>query len=71
MEFTTTFYKNVPEDIFDFRNRISPKEKASFPDPDFDVLPYVQVFAEKHGFLPNLSILDLLFCTGPEAINYL
>ena len=33
--------------------------------------PYWQVFAHKHGFLPNLSILDLLFCMGPEGIFYL
>ena len=30
--------------------------------------PYWQVFAHKHGFQPNLSILDLLFCMGPESI---
>jgi len=28
---------------------------------------YVQVFEDRNGFLPNLSILDLIFCTGPEA----
>ena len=33
--------------------------------------PYYQVFAHKFGFQPNLSILDLLFCMGPEAIFYL
>jgi hypothetical protein len=32
---------------------------------------YQQVFAERHGFIPNLSILDLLLCQGPQAINYL
>ena len=30
--------------------------------------PYYQVFAHKHGFIPNLSIIDLLFNMGPEAI---
>ena len=33
--------------------------------------PYYQVWQEKHGFLPNLSILDLLFNMGPESIFYL
>lgn len=32
---------------------------------------YIQVFEEKHGFQPNLSILDLLFNEGPQAIFYL
>ncbi|WP_457615795.1 WbqC family protein [Lutibacter sp.] len=32
---------------------------------------YIQVFYQKHGFLSNLSILDLLFMEGPNALNYL
>lgn len=32
---------------------------------------YVQMFDDKHGFIPNLSILDLLFMEGPNAINFL
>ena len=32
---------------------------------------YNQVFMEKHGFIPNLSILDLLFNLGPESNQYL
>ncbi len=32
---------------------------------------YKQVFDEKVNFIPNLSILDLLFNKGPDAINYL
>ena len=32
---------------------------------------YTQVFTEKHGFIPNLSILDLLFNEGPNAELYL
>ena len=35
------------------------------------VRPYWQVFQQKHGFLPDLSILDLLCCMGNEAIYYL
>lgn len=33
--------------------------------------PYHQVFLQKFGFMPNLSILDLLFNEGPEAVLYL
>ena len=33
--------------------------------------PYNQVFAQNFGFVPNLSILDLLFAEGPNAISYL
>ena len=32
---------------------------------------YIQMFDEKHGFIPNLSILDLLFMEGPNAISFL
>jgi hypothetical protein len=33
-----------------------------------DCKPYYQVFKSRHGFLPDLSILDLLFNMGPESI---
>jgi hypothetical protein len=33
--------------------------------------PYIQVWSEKFDFIPNLSILDLLFCSGPEARSVL
>jgi hypothetical protein len=32
---------------------------------------YYQVFEEKHGFIPNVSIIDLLFNEGPESKYYL
>ena len=32
---------------------------------------YTQVFSSKHGFIPNLSILDVLFNLGPNSSNYL
>jgi hypothetical protein len=31
---------------------------------------YIQMFDDKHGFLPNLSILDLLFMEGPNAFSF-
>lgn len=36
-----------------------------------DFKPYIQVFDNKHGFIPNLSILDLLFMEGPNTTSYL
>lgn len=53
----------------DYREAIRPKHTA--PDPDFVPRPYYQVYQQKHGFLENLSILDLLFNMGPESIFYL
>lgn len=35
------------------------------------VSPYIQMFDDKHGFLPNLSILDLLFMEGANSITFL
>jgi hypothetical protein len=55
--------------LADFRLTIDAKHPQ--PDPDFEVKPYWQVFRHKRGFLPNLSILDLLFCKGPEAVFFL
>ena len=50
----------------DYRDTIRPKHPL--PDDDFMPQPYYQVFRHKHGFLPNLSILDLLFNEGNEAV---
>ena len=63
----TTEYQRYAET--DFRDAIQPKKPA--PDADFQPRRYYQVYEQKHGFLPNLSILDLLFNMGPESIFYL
>lgn len=38
---------------------------------DYALQRYIQTFETKHGFISNLSILDLLFMEGPNALNYL
>ena len=64
----TTAYTPSPSTT-DYRTAIQPKQPA--PDPDFTPRRYYQVYEAKHGFMPNLSIVDLLFNMGPEAIFYL
>ena len=61
--------KYVSDHASDYREAINPKHPA--PDPDFQPRRYYQVYEAKHGFLPNLSIVDLLFNMGSEAIFYL
>ena len=58
-----------PDNLADMRTVINPKHPA--PDADFTPKHYYQVYAQKHGFMPNLSVLDLLFNMGPESVFYL
>ena len=58
---TTTEYLHKG-DFYDLRNHNWETENQE---------KYNQVFMEKHGFIPNLSILDLLFNLGPESSDYL
>ena len=63
--------ENATEDslIDDFRDVIRPKRPGL--DSDFMARPYYQVYQQKHGFQPNMRILDLLFNEGNEAILWL
>lgn len=66
ISFTDNFIK-PNSSINDFRFSISPKIDSSikkFPS-------YIQVFNDRHGFIKNLSIIDLLFNMGPETLAYL
>ena len=61
----TTEYFHEVKDITDFRPLINGKKDTAVFEP------YTQVFEEKHGFINNLSILDLLFNEGRFALDYL
>lgn len=65
----TSDFRHQTSDIVDFREVINAKHPQA--DADFQPQRYWQVFEGKHGFQTNLSILDLLFNTGPESIFYL
>ena len=65
----TPLTPSTPSPLKDLRLAINPKHPL--PDADFEPRAYYQVYQQKHGFLPNLSILDLLFNMGPESIFYL
>lgn len=60
--FTET-YQRHPEQVVDLR-RESFRSSENLPR-------YYQVFEDRHGFMPGLSIIDLLFHLGPEAGDYL
>jgi len=72
VKFTESYEEqNDNPKVLDLRNSIHPKLHLTKEDPCFSPTKYAQVFEEKHGFLPNLSILDLLFCTGPQSLEIL
>lgn len=63
----TTEYSTAYAPENDFR------DKAWFKAPELlpPAKPYHQVFEERQGFMPNMSIVDLLFNQGPQAKHYL
>lgn len=65
IEKTSAFELN-PQNKTDYRYLVDHRKETDQP-----LKPYVQVFDDKHGFIPNLSILDLIFNEGPNALLYL
>ena len=61
----TTDFVKCPDDYTDLRIGIEPKYQYRLKE--YAIKPYYQIFAQKHGFVPDLSILDLLFNMGPES----
>lgn len=68
IERTSEYKTNFATNESDFREAIHPKKDFRLADPEFISHPYYQVFESRHGFLPNLSIIDLLFNMGPESL---
>lgn len=68
IEHTSQYKIDFAPNESDFRERIHPKKDFCIEDPEFIAQPYYQVFQERTGFLPNLSIVDLLFNMGPESL---
>jgi hypothetical protein len=68
IEFTERFDEPNGSDQ-DFRNHFLPKNYHF--DREGWLPKYSQVFEDRLGFQPNLSIIDLLFCEGPNSVNLL
>jgi hypothetical protein len=65
--FTTNYKKDYEdEELMDLRYLINAKNGLPF-----SMDSYTQVFEQKYGYLQNLSILDLLFNEGPQALDFL
>ena len=60
-------YVETMEGDLDLRQQLSSKPRLQSDDPHFSPASYHQVFADRAGFVPNLSVLDLLFCEGRYA----
>lgn len=66
IKLSESFEVNPGKEIHNLRNSFNPKVESHI-----NFTPYIQVFADKFDFLPNLSIIDLLFNEGPSTIDYL
>ena len=65
-ERTQNFQVHLPRNILDARFLVSSKNEQ-----EFEQEAYVQVFGDRHEFIKNTSILDLLFNEGTNALSYL
>ncbi len=65
IQLTTEYTEAYPASIPDFRTNIS---RISAGDAFPAIKPYAQPWQDKFGFVSGLSILDVLFCCGPESV---
>ncbi|WP_273272867.1 WbqC family protein [Maribacter polysiphoniae] len=65
-EKTSSYTTELPDDILDGRFLVQCKNEK-----EFEQEAYVQVFGDRHGFIKNVSVLDLLFNEGTNAKSYL
>ncbi len=68
---TESYVNSDVNDLYDLRNAFHPKSRYRSPEINYRRLEYYQVFSDKHGFIPNMSIIDLLFNEGPLSYQYL
>lgn len=61
----TTSYEKSYDSLIDYREAAAPNKPT-----DYQNKKYYQVFEDKNGYLNNISILDLLFNQGPQALKY-
>ncbi|WP_339709748.1 WbqC family protein [uncultured Kriegella sp.] len=59
-------FERTPQALIDARFLVNAKK-----NPLLEQASYVQVFGDRHGFIKNCSILDLLFNEGTNALGYL
>lgn len=62
----TDAYEQDYQGIEDLRDAMNAKKPSSH-----NLQPYYQVFEERHGFMSNLSIVDLLFSQGPQSSKFI
>lgn len=65
IEISTAYIEEVTPEK-DYRNSFSPKKETALK-----FAAYIQVFGERNGFTPNMSIVDILFNEGPNSVNYI
>jgi hypothetical protein len=66
IKYTEEYKKQYLPSVLDLRSKINLKNLASTSFPE-----YYQVYSAAAGFIPDLSILDLIFHLGPDAVGYM